>query len=1456
MEFGAPSYNTQYSINYLTIQVNDSLMLSGSNQLFLYTTTATTIEARGAIVSSNSNNTGGGNSTIVINGSSNQTLVSTQTGGSGKLPNIKVNKGGGTLSLSGEITLGGSTQWEYTAGTVSEGTATLICYYSNTLKNSSGGEMKFYNLEMQGTSGIHSVSGTVIVTNMQSATLSGECRINAVGGNGILELRKDLQWNNSGTSTWGTVKFKFTGSNSQTISGTNVPQFYNLEVNKSGGEVTLNKEIQISNNAAWTNGYLVSSSSNPLTFLNGSTTSGASASSFVKGPVKKIGNAAFVFPIGKGTSYKPAEITAPSNATDAFTAEYFNTEQTLGEADDSLTYLSQCEYWNLDRNTGSSNVKVTLIWDVSSCDVHLLNTLRVARWTGTLWTNLSSVTTTGNSTAGTVKTNTNQSVFGYFIIAKNGAQPTANAGTDKEFCSGSNATLGGSPSASGSYSPYTYSWSPSTGLSNSTVANPTCSALTTTTYALTVTDNDGTVATDQVKVTVHSKPEADAGDDLIVCDDYELHLGGDSTAVGGTPPYQYVWANADGDSIFSARNPFIEPDTFSIFVLTVTDSLGCEDSDTIQIDVSYPIELDFYLDTLLFLNQTVLLEPEVSGGVGPLTYTWSPGIWLDDSTATTPICTPLSTTHYILLVEDSAGCQKEGYAVVNFRPMDLGLLGSFAVFSGDSIFSGDSTVTLGEAGANYIDTVSLYREIGNLHTNTTEINSLRGELSSIVDFVDGMTATSLVSDLSGLTIGSGIHRVNGSAYLNGDLTLSGNDSAYFIIDINNNFTIEDSSQIILVGVPAEKVIFSVNGRIDAGEGLVLNGTFLTDQSAKIGSAVGRSSVLSTNRVRVLSTALKFVSLGKSVVCSYWGALDGNIEVQLPKKLPLSGGPPEPSNYWLMFEDNFDQQALDITNNYDQRKNHTWYEWGGWGSYDVVGNPIGYVNVPGEVNYFLANQNLNLRLTNLSANRYQGIFPFSVSMIETNATFYHGYFEIKAKLPWGQGLFPAFWVTKGGCWNDDEFHPFRHDKREIDFFDGYLIKTDLPFAHFPDNCANDFISHVVCPKNASGEKINTALGWHIYACDWNEETINLYIDNVLAATYPNDYTHINQLGVRDQAMYLVLNNAVTSPYIEAGFQSDLELTGKDPKDDEHDFQIDYVRVWQEAGNAGEVYFLDNVNLMRADQFCTNTTFVAATTYIPGAKYYWHIPQGSSLLFEATNSNTPDADNVNRAETEIYSTGIGTKSITLSVYWPPAGNHGTLYESHSFNVDITGTPLGEPLFNSNVSPVEVDQSVAWSINPVSGADGYQWEFLPMASGATSDGIQLLNSGGTSCTILGFHEGTYKVFVRAHKGCGYGEWAESTLVVEEDCEPCHLTSWDLNSLNVSIYPNPSSGDLSIENNTEVELSGRIISLSGRMINQFVLSSYSKIEIDHLPPGIAVIQITDEHSTQQLRRLIAIVD
>jgi Glycine rich protein len=74
-----------------------------------------------------------------------------------------------------------------------------------------------------------------------------------------------------------------------------------------------------------------------------------------------------------------------------------------------------------------------------------------------------------------------------------------NAGPDKTYCA-SPVTLGGSPIASGCSAPYTYNWSPATGLNSTVVPYPTAAPSAPTSYVLTVVDAMGCVAMDTVLV--------------------------------------------------------------------------------------------------------------------------------------------------------------------------------------------------------------------------------------------------------------------------------------------------------------------------------------------------------------------------------------------------------------------------------------------------------------------------------------------------------------------------------------------------------------------------------------------------------------------------------------------------------------------------------------------------------------------------------------------------------------------------------------------------------------------------------------------------------------------------------------------------------------------------------------------------------------------------------------------
>ncbi|MBL0331053.1 MAG: T9SS type A sorting domain-containing protein [Bacteroidetes bacterium] len=123
------------------------------------------------------------------------------------------------------------------------------------------------------------------------------------------------------------------------------------------------------------------------------------------------------------------------------------------------------------------------------------------------------------------------------------AQPlAADAGINQTICSGSSATIGGSPTATFGAGGYTYFWSPSTGLSSTTVANPIASPTTTTTYTLQVTDALLAVATDVVTITVNPLPAVDAILSTSICNGNATSITSfTSTPAGAT----FNWTNSD-----------------------------------------------------------------------------------------------------------------------------------------------------------------------------------------------------------------------------------------------------------------------------------------------------------------------------------------------------------------------------------------------------------------------------------------------------------------------------------------------------------------------------------------------------------------------------------------------------------------------------------------------------------------------------------------------------------------------------------------------------------------------------------------------------------------------------------------------------------------------------------------------------------------------------------------------
>ncbi len=79
---------------------------------------------------------------------------------------------------------------------------------------------------------------------------------------------------------------------------------------------------------------------------------------------------------------------------------------------------------------------------------------------------------------------------------------------------------------------------------------------------------------------------ADAGPDKVVAAGLQVTLGANPAAAGGTAPYGYLWSPVKGLDNPGLPNPLFQADSSRTYILAVTDSNLCSDSDTVNISVT------------------------------------------------------------------------------------------------------------------------------------------------------------------------------------------------------------------------------------------------------------------------------------------------------------------------------------------------------------------------------------------------------------------------------------------------------------------------------------------------------------------------------------------------------------------------------------------------------------------------------------------------------------------------------------------------------------------------------------------------------------------------------------------------------------------------------------------------------------------------------------------------------
>lgn len=251
--------------------------------------------------------------------------------------------------------------------------------------------------------------------------------------------------------------------------------------------------------------------------------------------------------------------------------------------------------------------------------------------------------------------------------------------------------------------------------------------------------------------------------------------------------------------------------------------------------------------------------------------------------------------------------------------------------------------------------------------------------------------------------------------------------------------------------------------------------------------------------------------------------------------PLPSRPLGQTGEWrLIFHDEFNGDILDT------EKWVTCYWWNDEGCTIKTNNELQWYQPE---NVLVEDGKLILRAREESVTAPDGRqFNYTSGMISSGSLVYRGenpkfasthiYVEMRARVPVGQGLWPAFWLL-----------PTSHESLpEIDVME---ILGDTP-----SEVHMNF--HYLDKEGSYNRARNTwaspvpITDWHVFGHDWQPRGLTWYVNGVKHARFSGDEQY-----VPDEPMYLIANLAVGGDW--PGAPNDNTVFPSD-------FEIDYIRVW--------------------------------------------------------------------------------------------------------------------------------------------------------------------------------------------------------------------------------------------------------------------------------------------------------
>ena len=226
-----------------------------------------------------------------------------------------------------------------------------------------------------------------------------------------------------------------------------------------------------------------------------------------------------------------------------------------------------------------------------------------------------------------------------FPVTITGPAPlTMTAHSDTSICPGASFNANTISNAA------SYSWSPTAGVSDPNIANPSLSPAVTTTYTVTGTTGSCTVSKTftvtvlpAITLTVHADSAICAG----------TSFGANTVSNANS----FLWSPAAGVSNTAIANPVLSPAITTAYTVTATTG-SCSILKSFTVTVNPAATAGAGNAALIFQGQSVVLQGSGSAG----TYLWTPSTGLSATNILKPLASPVATTTYTLKVTSAQGC--------------------------------------------------------------------------------------------------------------------------------------------------------------------------------------------------------------------------------------------------------------------------------------------------------------------------------------------------------------------------------------------------------------------------------------------------------------------------------------------------------------------------------------------------------------------------------------------------------------------------------------------------------------------------------------------------------------------------------------------------------------------------------------------------------------------------------